>query len=113
MIYLASPFSSTEYLVRMKRYQDVCMASAAMISSGHFVYSPIAHSYGIALHGQMRDDWKTWATHSAMMIYRSTQLWVLKLDGWEESEGIKQELILAGKAGKPITFVDPHDWRRP
>jgi hypothetical protein len=44
MIYLASPYSHPDRAVREERFRGACRATAALLRSGHAVFSPIAHA---------------------------------------------------------------------
>jgi hypothetical protein len=59
MIYLASPYSHPDPAVRQERYEAVCQAAAELISRGHIVFSPVAHSHTIATYG-LPGDWEFW-----------------------------------------------------
>ena len=41
------------------------------------------------------------------LIERSDELWVLRLDGFQESSGIQREVALARSCNKPVSYVDP------
>lgn len=107
MIYLASPYSHPDPAVRESRYMAVCRAAANLICQRYIVFSPIVHSHGIALHGNLAGDWNTWREFDLWFITRCDKLIILKLDGWKESAGIKAEIEIAERLGKPIEFIEP------
>ena len=104
MIYLASPYSHPDAAVRQQRFEAACRAAAELIRQGYVVFSPIAHSHGIAQHG-LPLDWGYWERHDRRLLAACDELWVLSLDGWHESRGVQAEIAIARAAGKPVRFV--------
>lgn len=92
LIYLASPYSSPHPDIREHRFICVCNYAARMIRNGHLVFSPIAHSHPIADIGRLAGNWQYWSRFDFAMLRRCDELWILQLDGWDLSEGIKAEI---------------------
>lgn len=116
MIYLASPYSHSNQDIRNMRYYDACYATAALMDQGKFVFSPIVNSHPLTNFG-LPDGWDYWQQFDATMIGKCDELIVLKLEGWKQSRGIKNELKIAKFLGKPITklflkeILDANDQR--
>lgn len=106
MIYLASPYTHDDPKVRAERWIAVCKECARLMSRGIKVFSPIAHTHPIALQG-LRGDWDFWKSYDSQFLEWCSELWVLMLEGWEDSVGIKEEIELAKCMGKPIQYVIP------
>lgn len=104
MIYLASPYSHPDPVVRQERFEAVCRAAAELIRRGYLVFSPIAHSHSIAKHG-LPLDWGYWERHDRRLLAACDELWVLQLAGWQQSRGVQAEMTIARAAGKPIRFI--------
>jgi hypothetical protein len=104
MIYLASPYSHPDPAVRQDRFEKVCHAAAALIRRGHVVFSPIAHSHGMARLG-LPTDWSFWETQDRWFLSVCAELWVLTLDGWQESRGVQAEITIAQSLGKPLRLL--------
>jgi hypothetical protein len=49
--------------------------------------------------------WDTWGRHCETLIERSDEVWVLQFDGWEESRGVRGEILHAQLMNKPVTYV--------
>lgn len=107
MIYLASPFTHKSDDVMEARARAAMDYTARNIMAGTMIYSPVAHSYMMS--GDYDIPWETWMRHCCLMLAKCAELWVLKLDGWQESEGIAVEIELAEKIGLPIKYVDPKE----
>lgn len=102
--YLASPYSHPDPAVREERFRAACRAAAALIRRGHVVFSPIVHSHSIAQHG-WPVDWGAWERQDRRFLAACDEVWVLTLDGWQESRGVEAEIAIARALGKPVCFV--------
>jgi len=71
------------------------------------VYSPIAHSHGIAVRSDLEFDWKAWQKIDEDMILRCDELWVAtSIPSWRESVGVAAEIEFALSHEIPVRFVD-------
>jgi hypothetical protein len=104
MIYLASPYSHENPDVQEARFKAVCLVAAKLIGRGHMIFSPIAHSHPIALHG-LAGDWQTWRAFDLAMIDACKEVWMLLLPGWGKSEGMRDEEEYAMSLGKPVRYL--------
>lgn len=106
MIYLASPYSHPDPEVRELRYREVCRCAARLMRAGQHVFSPIAHSHGIAQHG-VPGDWAYWESLDRRFLEMCDEVGVLMLDGCHESKGVQAEIRIARELGRPITHLHP------
>jgi nucleoside 2-deoxyribosyltransferase len=104
LIYLASPYSHPDDRVRQARFEAACRTAAELMRQGHVVFSPIAHSHGIAKYG-LPLDWRFWERHDRRFLEVCDALAVLALDGWRESVGVHAEMQIARELEKPIRFL--------
>ena len=106
MIYLASPYSHPDPAVQQRRFEQVCGVASALMRNGTVVFSPIAHSHCISLAGGLPGDFIYWEEFDRTILSVCKALLVLKLEGWEESAGIKSEIAIMQEMGKPVGFLD-------
>lgn len=104
MIYLASPYTHESQLQREQRALAAAKAAANLARLGLVVFSPIAHSHPMAVHGQLPGTWEFWEKFDRWFIERCDRLVVLTIDGWQQSKGIAAELALAEQFKKPISY---------
>ena len=52
--------------------------------------------------------WETWQRFDSFMVGLADELWVLTLDGWKDSVGVKAEVVLALGLGKTVRYVTIH-----
>lgn len=109
IIYLASPYSHPSAAVREQRFQDACRAAAHLMRQGHIVYSPIAHTHPIATLCDLPKGWEYWRKVDEAFLERCDALYVLHLDGWRESVGVRAEIVIANRLHKPIRHVEPEE----
>jgi hypothetical protein len=107
LIYLASPYSDIDPAVREERFQAVCRHASHMRDTGHLVFSPIAASHPLTLHGSP-DTLASWQEFDELMLARCDMLVVLALEGWQQSPGVGAEIDLALKLGMPVRIVSPN-----
>lgn len=106
-IYLASPYTHKSPAIREERFNAVCRATAKLMLSGRFVFSPIAHSHPVDLCIGTPQSGAFWKAQDIPILRHASELMVLKLDGWEQSAGIQWEIELARKLHIPVTYMEP------
>jgi len=107
-IYIASPYSHPAFSIREQRFEAVSEYTASMVKEGIVAYSPIAHSHPLAETYGIRGDFAFWAHQNYGMLCKASELRVLKLPGWESSEGVEAEIEFAHQCGIPVLYVDGH-----
>ena len=107
LIYLASPYSHENILIRESRFRQACAAAAKIMQQGYFVYSPIAHSHPIELHFDKRQGHEFWLPQCYAVLRHCSRLKVLMLEGWKQSYGVNCEINMANSLYIPVEFIDP------
>lgn len=105
MIYLASPYTTDCQWTRDERAYLACKASAILFNMGQPVFSPIANSHYIERTGYFHATGEFWLPYDIKFMKICDVLYVLTLDGWEDSEGIKKEIDYAIESDMPIVYV--------
>jgi len=103
MIYIASPYTHKNKKVMQNRYEAVCAFCAQATLTENFVYSPIAHWHPIAIKHLLPRNAEWWKEYNEHFLALASELWVLKLGGWMESEGILREVKFAKARGIKIS----------
>lgn len=108
LVYLASPYSHADVVVRQGRFEAVCEVASILMMGGTVVFSPIAHTHPIAKYGGLDAlDADFWLKFDQKFIDAAGVLWVLTLDGWKDSHGVTWEINYADNQGKPVGYIDP------
>lgn len=106
-IYLATPYTlfpdGTD-----AAYEAACAVAGKLMSRGIYVFSPIAHSHGIAKHGGINAlDHAFWLDQDRTLQDDCDALVIAQFTGWDLSDGIKAEFAHAMLRGQPIHYLDP------
>ena len=103
-IYLMSPYTSDRQ-TEVLRYKLATEAAAILIQAGYICFSPIVHSHPIALERNIQQDGAFWMRQCRTYIrHWATQGIVLMLPGWEESDGVDEELRLLIRLDLPVHY---------
>ena len=105
MIYLASPYTSEFDEVVEARVQMVKAATAALITKGLPIFSPITYTSDLVGLSGLDGSLTSWQPLDDHILGVSDELWVLMLDGWEKSKGIAHEIEQAEDIGLYIFLV--------
>jgi len=105
-IYLASPYTHDDPAMMQERYELARACAAWMFRKKWMVFSPIVHCHPMAVAHDIPKDSEFWRGYSRAMLRGSYELAVLKLAGWKESKGIKEELEFAERVGRVISYID-------
>jgi hypothetical protein len=115
LIYLATPFTSFDKEQKFKlieehsRYVEASRITISLIKQGYNIYSPIVYAYSMATTNNLPTDWKYWSNFLEVILPKCDILWVAKMEGWDKSTGVQEEIRLARNLGKPVTIIDPGD----
>lgn len=109
LIYVGTPY--TKYAGGIDAaFTDACKLTAHLLQSGLKVYSPIAHTHPLAIHGGLDPlDLSIWLPFDGAMIDKADAMIVAMLPGWETSTGVRHEIQAFLEAGKPVFFLNPAD----
>ena len=112
MIYLSSPLWHPQEQVMNKRVKLIQEVMVALIMRGTFAFSPIAHNYPAAksqkviLDDEMNNK-EIWMPFDLEMLHLCSEMWVVQIDGWDESNGITIEISEASIHGIPVSYHNP------
>ena len=109
LIYLASPYSSSCEATRERRFEAACIATGALMRKGYVVFSPIALAHPIAVRCGLPKGWEYWKQFDETFLSACSYPVVLQLPGWDVSEGVKAETLVADDLGLPTYYVLPED----
>lgn len=104
MIYLASPYSHKDPAVVKARFLAVEKVSALLMLRDYAIFSPIMHCHVMATKYEMPTDAKYWQNYNTAFIRKADAMFVLTIDGWEESLGVTQEIGLAEELNLPVQY---------
>jgi hypothetical protein len=102
LVYLATPYSKYPLGVE-QAFINAAKLAAQLLLTGLKVYSPICHCHSLATYGGINAlDHSIWLPFDEAMMARCDVLIVAQMEGWQESVGIKHEIVFFEAAQKPI-----------
>ena len=105
--YLATPYTKYPWGLDAA-FTRACGVAAKFLDEGIPIYSPIAHSHSIAdFTKAAKTDSSYWVRFHHEMMVAARGLIVAKMDGWDVSDGVKDEITYFLSQGKPIIYADP------
>ena len=105
-IYLACPYAHDDPRIRAHRVDTANRYAAMFMDQGYRVFSPLSHSTTIAPHckpNENKHDY--WMKQDLWILTMCDEMFVLCLDGWMESKGLKDEIELATLKNIPIGYI--------
>lgn len=106
MIYLASPYSGTPAQQRT-RFEQTQAFVVYHFRLGVPLLSPIVYCHTIAEQHKLPGDALFWRFLNDELIQVCDQMWVLKLPGWDLSEGVAAEIQTAERLLIPLHYKEP------
>lgn len=117
MIYLASPYSPVapegvvltdeeKTKIRGSRYRHTLLVQAKLFNMGYPVFCTIVHTHVTAFCYKLPTDAAFWMNFNHHMIDLSTAVFVLKLEGWQESLGVRDEIEYAQAHAIPVVDIE-------
>jgi hypothetical protein len=106
IIYFGCPYSHKDPEVVQERFEKACRTVAKLTSQGYVVISPIIYGHTLIQYHEMPGDWAFWKNFCQSFLVKCSEMMVYKMEGWEESEGLKAEIERADQLGLKITYVE-------
>ena len=106
LVYLACPYSHSNPLVRVARFEAVTAVAVKLLADGHLVFSPITHAHPMAEVGNLPRGWDFWEKFDRAFLESSYKIIVLQLDGWDTSVGVLAEVKIAEELGLEVEYYE-------
>lgn len=107
-IYLGVPYSHPDPKVREFRFNQVNLLAGALIKKGYLVYSPISHSHPITVAYDLPKGYDFWQRIDREFIRWCHQFWILQMEGWDTSTGLRDEEEYSIQQNKKVVYIS-HD----
>ncbi len=114
MIYLASPYSHQEALIRSWRYFQTCRVLAELVRRGIRAISPVVHWHATAIRENLPHTADFWRRYDEDLLLQCQEgLLVVTLPKWKESVGVAYEIDLAQTHHLPLGYILADNWNNP
>lgn len=105
--YVGSPYSKFAGGIDAA-FEQISAVTAGLLRLGIGVFSPIAHSHPVAMHGALDPhDHSVWLPADRPLMDAACGLIVVAMPGWGESYGLSHEIDVFEAAGKTILYLPP------
>lgn len=105
--YMATPYTKYHEGIEAA-FQEASYYAAKLLQQGVNVYSPIAHSHPISIHGGIDPlDHELWLTFDELLMRRCDGMVIITMVGWGASRGIKAEIDIFNGMQKPVILLAP------
>jgi len=109
--YLASPYSlngTADRGILRTRYEQNARCSLKLTMQGLNVYSPVVYHHAIQeVCGYVDRPTNFWLELDFGILKLASGMFVLQLDEWQRSIGVKREIEFARENDIPVTFIHP------
>ena len=105
MLYLASPYSHPDPFVQEERYLKAAKVTAFLLKQNKWVYSPIVHNHELAKMAKLSQESSWWRAYNFAILARCDLLYVLRIEGTDESVGVKEEIAEAARLHIPMEYL--------
>ena len=106
---ISGPYSSKDEAVKQSRIKAIADACLLVTKMGDIPVSPLL--FGLTLieksGQQLPDSYEFWDEFCRQYVLASHKIYVLNLPGWDESNGVKDEIKVAKENLIPVYLVDP------
>lgn len=106
MIYLASPYTHPNEAIRIRRFILARDFVHSHLCENVILFSPIVYTHQLAMTHQMPVEAQFWKFFNEDILRKADSMWVLKIDGWDESVGVLHEIEFAAKIRLPIEYKE-------
>lgn len=103
MIYIACPYTHRDPDVALWRIEQATLKEIELLNDGEVVYNPLRVSAGVA--GRVTPP-SGWREYDLNVLDFCSEMLVVCLPGWEESQGVKLEIQRAKKKSIPIKYEE-------
>ena len=108
IIYLACPYTDADYRVRAERVTEADRITGLLMELGFVVFSPI--TYSNALNGFAPLNYgDRWYDFDLAFLRKCESVYVLCMEGWEESKGVTLEIKTAKELGMMVRYIRPEN----
>lgn len=108
--YLACPYSHPDREMKEMRHHLVNRMALELHKRGRLVYSPLTHNIPLIHLSGKSNNWDDWEAFDKAMLARCDELLVLKIPGWDISQGVTAEMEFAKELNIPIEIIDPKNY---
>jgi Domain of unknown function (DUF1937). len=105
LVYLSIPYSDKSKLVVRRRMEVFNQITLKLLSMGVHVVSPMLVEH-LLTDTDIEITYDRWSEYCETMMNSCDELWVIQVEGWDKSTGVKAEIEYAKKTKKAVAFLE-------
>jgi hypothetical protein len=110
MIYVAAPYTHADLNVVKQRMLVFANVMAKLIADGEHPVSPLMnHFLTDYVETSFPLTWDYWQEYSLALLKNCTEMYVITVDGWDQSTGVRAEIEMAERMLIPVTYLNPEE----
>lgn len=106
-MFVISPYSHPDESIVAERFNHTELFIASLMNQGICGVSVVAFCHRMAITHSLPTTYTFWKDVCITMMKDCDIVCVFKLEGWEESEGVQDEIKHATELGKTIFYFTP------
>ena len=104
-VYMISPYTHEDEDVMKRRAQVAINEAGRLMEMGYYIFSPIVHCHPLAVLYDLPRDYKFWKGYNETFLRCWANIaYVLCYNNWFDSEGVKDEIMIAQSMGMPVYY---------
>jgi len=107
--YLASPYSHRDPDRMHKRFEAIDAVATWLIREGAMLIEPISMCHSKSLTHELPGGYEYWQRRDRKFVSMCDGIIITKLEGWDKSVGMADELQYAASLGKDIHTINVTD----
>lgn len=107
--YLASPYSHADKERMQQRYEAIDAIGAWLCLEDIILIEPISMCHEKSINYDMPTGYEYWKRRDRTFVRMSDGVIVAKIEGWDKSIGLTDEINYARFLGKKIIYLEPED----
>lgn len=109
MVFVSGPYSHPDNSIKQTRVNLIANACLNFMEKGQVAISPL--TFGLSLiektGKQLPDDYVFWGKFCEEFVRACHTIYILDIDGWQESSGVRGEIEEAKKNNIPVYLINP------
>jgi hypothetical protein len=106
LIFVSSPYTHSNPEVVEENYVKVTKLVSELCSNGQVAISPITYGHTLLKFKDMPSDWEFWKNFCLTLLKKCDEMVVYKMEGWDKSKGVTEEINMAESLGLKITYIN-------
>jgi hypothetical protein len=109
MIFISSPYTHWSDNIVNDNYLKVAKLASKLCSEGQVAISPIVYGHNLLKIRTFPSNWEFWKNFCLTLLSKCDEMIVYKMEGWDKSRGVAEEIKFAELNNITITYVEYND----